>query len=81
MTVETRYTYQNHHHKHQFVDGEELTALQQPGGGKSGEKVSQVININKWCQSWKSPTNFEGKTEHLKVKILLLVVIYLQAIR
>ena len=46
MAVETRYTYQNHHHKHQFVDGEELTALQQPGGSKSGQKVSQVININ-----------------------------------
>ena len=39
MAVETRYTYQNHHHKHQFVDGEELPVLQQPGVSKSVRRL------------------------------------------
>ena len=42
MAVETRYTYQNHHHKHQFVGGVELPAQE----AASQVKVSQVININ-----------------------------------
>ena len=41
MAVETKYTYQNHHHKHQFVGGEELPARE----AASQVKVSQVINI------------------------------------
>ena len=45
MAVETKYTYwQNHHHKHQFVGGEELPAWE----AVSQVKVSQVININAW---------------------------------
>ena len=46
MALKTRYTYQNYHHEHQFVDGEELPALQQPRGSKSAQKTNQVININ-----------------------------------
>ena len=42
MAVETKYTYQNHHHKHQFVGGEELPALE----AASQVKVSKGININ-----------------------------------
>ena len=42
MAVKTKYTYQNHHHKHQFVGSEELPAWE----AASQVKVSQVININ-----------------------------------
>ena len=47
MAVKTMYTYQNHHHKHQFVGSEELQARE----AASQVKVSQVININTWINT------------------------------
>ena len=47
MAVETRYIYQNHHHKHQVMGGEELLQTwQQYGDSCTCRKVSQVLNIN-----------------------------------